>query len=227
MKEKLGILLYEKVQPIDVIGPWEVFSIWKKVLNPSLEMYLIAERKGLIHCDNGIVLEAHCDFNEVPQFDYLVVPGGRGRCEEINNENLITFIKDQASHCKYILSICTGMFLLYKAGLLEGKSVTTYWRALPELTLLPNIHIVENRIVKNKNIWMSGGLSSGIDLALELIAEVAGTETAGKVQLLFEYFPKGTVYSTEEMIYSLPPYHSETNEKPYLPQYIKDFISQG
>lgn len=222
MREKLGIVIYENVQPMDFIGPWEVLSFWKEVLNAPIEMYLISEKGSEVECDNHITVKAHCDFNDSPQLDYLIIPGGRGRRHEVDNPKLISFIQKQSKQAKYIISICTGMFLLYKAGILDGLSVTTYWRALPELKAFSNIKVTEERVVKNGKIWMSGGVSSGIDLAFELIAEVAGKEAAGKVQLLFEYFPRDLVYCTPEMIESLPLYNKD--DQPYLPEYIKDYI---
>lgn len=224
MRKKLGILLYKDVQPMDVIGPWEVFSFWQQILHAPLDMYLVAETAGFIECDNNIVLKAHTDFQQAPQFDYFIVPGGRGRNNEINNEKLITFVQAQAKHCDYLLSVCTGMFLLLKAQLLVGKPMTTYWRALPELQALPNISIIEDRIVKEGHIWLSGGVTSGIDLALELIAEVAGTETAGQVQLLCEYFPRDVVYCTEQTAQSLPAYPTAKKSQTYLPAYIKKYL---
>ena len=224
MKATLGILLYENVQPMDVIGPWEVLSFWQNTLKAPIDMHLISQNGSFVQCDNNITLKAHLDFKNSPQLDYFIVPGGRGRNEQINNDTLISFIQNQSKGCKYLLSVCTGMFLLYKAGLLDKKFVTTYWRALPELKALSNVNVVEERIVKNGNIWMAGGISSGIDLAFELIAEIAGTETAGKVQLLFEYFPKDVVYCNPGMIYSLPPYKNHENDQPYLPEYIQNYI---
>ena len=100
------------------------------------------------------------------------------------------------------------MFLLHKAGLLRDTRVTTYWRALSELRSLKDVDVEEKRVVKSGKIWTSGGVSSGIDLALELIAEIAGKEEAGRVQLLFEYFPKRTIYCNLETSKSLPPGHA-------------------
>lgn len=224
MTEKIGILLYENVQPMDVIGPWEVFSFWKNTLNADVDLYLVAEKQGLVQCDNGITLKAHCDFAHCPPLDYLIVPGGRGRLKEVENAVLIDFIKQQSQHSKYLISVCTGAFLVQKAGLLEGKTATTYWRALPELKAFKELKVKEERVVKDGKLWMSGGVSSGIDLALELIAEIAGQETAGKVQLLFEYFPRDTVYSTPEMINDLPSY-GHTQNATVLPDYIKKYLS--
>jgi len=224
MSAKLGILLYENVQPMDVIGPWEVFAYWKKISPVPLDMYLIAQQGGYVQCDNQIILKAHQDFNHCPQLDYLIVPGGKGRLNEVNNLDLIAFIHQQAQKCQYVISICTGMFLLYKAGILSNKKATTYWRALPELKAFADIQVIESRIVKDQHIWTSGGVSSGIDLALALIAEVAGKETAGKVQLLFEYFPANTLYCNKDTAASLPPYRPGASDDGNLPEYIQNYI---
>ncbi len=223
MQANIGIVIYENVQPMDVIGPWEVLSFWKNILKAPVNLYLIAEKDSYIPCANHIVLKAHLDFEHAPQLDYLIIPGGYGRHEQVHNEKCLAFIKKQAKDARYVISICTGMFLLHQAGILEGKSATTYWRAMPELQSFSDVHLVEKRIVKDGHIWTSGGVSSGIDLAFELIAEVAGREAAGQVQLLFEYFPQTKVFASLDMIERLPPYDSQ-QAKPYLPQYIKDAI---
>lgn len=223
MNHLIGIAIYDNVQPMDVIGPWEVLSFWKNSLQAPVSMFLISENGSYVQCANDIVLKAHVDFEHAPSLDYLLVPGGQGRLTQENNEKYLAFIKKQAKNAKYILSICTGMFLLHKAGILSQKSTTTYWRALPELKAFPDVHAVEQRIVKDGNIWSSGGISSGIDLAFELIAEVAGKEAAGEVQLLFEYFPRDKVFASLQSIDQLPPYYRDLG-KPYLPQYIKEYI---
>lgn len=204
---------------MDVIGPWEVFATWKSVLNAPLEMLLVAEQGGSIVCSNDITLKAHTDFAHCPALDYLIVPGGRGRLTQADNPVLKQFIQQQAGSCKKILSVCTGAFILYHAGILKDEKITTYWRALPELKSLDNVHVQEQRVVKSGKIWASGGISSGIDLALELIAELAGDDTAGKVQLLFEYFPEGKCYTTLETINALPPYYTQYGAE-QLPEYI-------
>ena len=126
-----------------------------------------------------------------------------------------------------MLTICTGTFLLYGAGLLEGKNVTTYWRAMNELKALRPINIKEKRVVKSANIWTAGGISSGIDLAFELIKEIAGKEAAGKIQLLFEYFPDQFCYCDEGMIDSLASYNNAVEDVHVLPDYIQSYISSN
>ncbi len=118
MAKKLGVVLYENVQPMDVIGPWEVLAMWKNQLHAPIEMYLISEHGGIVKCDDDIILNAHYNFSAAPALDYLIMPGGRGRREQVNNERLIAFIKEKARTADKIISVCTGMFLLHRAGLL-------------------------------------------------------------------------------------------------------------
>ena len=196
--------------------------MWKKVLQAPIEMYLVSENGDLVNCDDDIVLNAHCAFSNCPELDYLIIPGGRGRHEQIGNERLIAFIKTKAAAADKIISVCTGMFLLHKAGLLRNKTVTTYWRALSELRSFKDIEVEEERVVKSGKIWTTGGVSSGIDLAFELIAEIAGKEEAGRVQLLFEYFPKRTIYCNLETSKTLPPYYGIKEAVPS--KYILDIL---
>jgi transcriptional regulator GlxA family with amidase domain len=223
MRKTLGVLIYDDVQSMDFIGLWEVFSLWKNSLDASLDMYLISENGSYVQCSNEITVKAHCDFKNSPDIDYLFIPGGMGRINEVNNEQLITFIQKQAKNAEYILSVCTGMFLLYKAGLLHNMAVTTYWRALQEAKSLPDITIIEERIVNNGKFWLAGGVSSSIDLAFAFMAEIAGKEIAGKAQLLFEYFPNQQVYCTTDQVEALPPYRGERAQ---LANYISEYIAE-
>ncbi|MFW2570655.1 DJ-1/PfpI family protein [Legionella sp. 29fVS95] len=225
MAKTLGVLVYENCQPIDFIAPWEVFSLWKTIAEP-INLYLISQDGGYVSCVNDILIKTHCDFERSPQLDYLIIPGGKGRINEVNNAKLISFIQKQAQNAQYILSICTGMFLLHKAGLLHDKLVTTYWRAMPEARLLSNVQVTEERMVKNGNIWLAAGVSSGIDLAFEFIAEIDGKEAAGKVQLLYENFPLNHAYCTANMAHSLPPYNDKEENSLHLPRYILEYIEK-
>lgn len=219
--KQLGILIYNGVQAMDVFGPWEVFGVWGKLGSYPLRMSLISVDGQTVQADNDILINAHCAFDEAAKLDYLIVPGGRGRVEASSDARVLSFIQTQAESCQYILSVCTGAFLLHYAGLLNGRFATTYWQAIPELKSLNGTVIDEQRIIKSDNIWSAGGISSGIDLAFELIAEIAGKDEAGKAQLLFEYFPNHTKYAKQHLKGLLSNYNQvSTDFETRLPRYI-------
>ncbi len=214
---KIGVLIYDKVQPLDAIGPWEVFAIWKKI-NTSIDIYLVSESGTYVECDSDLILKSHCSFASCASLDYLIAPGGMGRLEQVNNQQLIKFIQQQYQSCKLMLSVCTGAFLLAKAGLLEQQSATTYWRAIEELAQDKSIRIVPQRIVKSGKIWTAGGVSSGIDLAIELVSEIAGIEEADKLRLMLEYFPPSAANCNLSLANKLPAYGTSAIQE--LPEYI-------
>lgn len=130
----------------------------------------------------------------LPALDYLLIPGGQGTLTEVNNPNITAFIKTQSASCKAILSVCTGSFLLQAAGLLKDKKATTHWASLERLRAFKDIEVIEKRFIRDGNLWTSAGVSAGIDMTLNFIAETAGEETAGDIQLYTEYYPESCVY---------------------------------
>lgn len=221
MSTRIGFLLYPNVQPLDVIGPWEVFASWKNLLSGSVDLCLLAERPGSVDCDNQVQLTAHYTYEEAPGCDVLLIPGGRGRIDEANNPATIDFIASRAGNAEYVLSVCTGAFLLDKAGLLTGRKATTYWRALPEFKAKTDAQIDEQRVVKSGKYWFSGGITSGIDLALEFISHKAGSKTAGQVQLLLEYFPDSHFCDVDTLSTIPPNAVYPNNPETHLPQYVE------
>jgi transcriptional regulator GlxA family with amidase domain len=166
----------------------------------------VAESPKPIECANGLSINPHVTFDACPQLDYLLVPGGQGSQREVDNPAFIEFIRRQAAGCRAVLSVCTGSFLLQRAGLLRGKKATTHWGELPKLRKLPDLEVVEERIIRDGNIWTAAGVSAGIDLALAFIAADADEETAGKVQFFAEYYPSGKRYGSAHLSESAPAY---------------------
>jgi transcriptional regulator GlxA family with amidase domain len=157
---------------------------------------MIAETKEPVRCSNGMVIQPHVAFEDAPRLDYLLIPGGFGTREQVDNQRLIGFVSEQAKNCKAILSVCTGSFILHACGLLKDKKATTHWLSLEHLRKFKDVEVVEERIVKDGNIWTSSGVSAGMDLALEFIEHEAGDATAGSVQSFAEYYPSGKNYGT-------------------------------
>ena len=119
--------------------------------------------------------------------------------------------RNRQDYAKKILSVCTGALVLEAAGLLNGRKATTHWQWLPTLKKNPTIEVLEQRYVCDGDIWTSAGVSAGIDMALALIAEVAGEDIAGKVQLGAEYYPDTVMYGKAHTIPAAPKYIQRMN----------------
>jgi transcriptional regulator GlxA family with amidase domain len=201
-----GFLLFDDLEELDLVGPWEMISIWRKHFNGPENCLMIAEKDEPVQCYNGMIITPHVSFASVPTLDYLLIPGGMGTRKEVKNKYLIDFVASQTETCRVILSVCTGSFILNSAGLLKSKKATTHFSMLDNLRNSKDIEVVERRFVKEDKIWTSAGVSAGIDMALELIAQEAGEETAGLVQLHAEYYPAGTLYGTAHKKSQAPGY---------------------
>lgn len=191
-----GILLFPGVEELDAIGPWEMAALWARQSGGPERCLMIGQGEAPITCAKGLVLVPHASFATAPPLDVLLVPGGQGTRTEVNNAELVAFIRHQAASCRAVLSVCTGAFLLHAAGLLGGKRATTHWASLERLRALGDVEVVEERFIRDGAIWTAAGISSGIDLTLEFIAETAGEEVASKVQLDSEYYPSAKIFGT-------------------------------
>jgi transcriptional regulator GlxA family with amidase domain len=203
-----GILIFPDVEELDFVGPWEMCGMWSALADGPEQRFIVAQNLESVKCAKGLVVNPHISFEQCPQLDFLLVPGGMGTRQEVNNPVLEGFIATQARQCKAVLSVCTGTFLLQKAGLLSGKKATTHWNSLDRLRALGDVAVVEERFVRDGNIWTAAGVSAGIDLILAFIADYAGEEIAGKVQFAAEYYPSATRHGT-------------SHKSPMAPGYLK------
>lgn len=201
-----GILVFEDVEELDFVGPWEMLTMWSKVAGGPGECLIVAPSPGPVRCAKGLSIHPHVSFADCPPLDYLLVPGGQGTRREVGNPVLLDFVSAQAKTCKAVLSVCTGAFILHAAGLLAGKRATTHWGALERLRALGDVAVVEARYVEDAGVWSSAGVSAGIDLMLAFIASVAGADAAGKVQFAAEYYPSAVRYGSYEDHAQAPAY---------------------
>lgn len=201
-----GFLVFPGLEELDLFGPWEMISLWSKFAKGPENRIMVAEKAGPVVCSKGTSINPHSTFADCPQLDYLLVPGGEGTRREVDNPSLIKFVAEQAKGCKAVLSVCTGTFILHSAGLLSGRKATTHWASLPQLRALGDVVAVEDRIVRDGNIWTSAGVSAGIDLALAFIEYAADEKTAGRIQLGAEYYPSSKSYGMMHQIPQAPEY---------------------
>ena len=201
-----GILIFDEVEELDFVGPWEMLTMWSKVAAGPGICLVVAQSPGPVRCAKGLSVNPHVSFADCPPLDYLLIPGGQGTRTEVGNQVLLDFVSTQAKTCKAVLSVCTGAFVLHAAGLLSGKRATTHWGSLERLRALGDVEVVEARYVEDAGVWSSAGVSAGIDLMLAFIASVAGADAAGKVQFAAEYYPSAVRYGTYERHAQAPAY---------------------
>ncbi len=180
---KIVFALFPNVTQLDFTGPAQILSRL-----PGAAMIVAARTLEPVPTDSGFAILPTHRFDEVAQADILCVPGGHGVREALGDAETIAFLRDQAPRAKWVTSVCTGAFLLGAAGLLEGKRATTHW-AYHHLLPLVGAEPVEARVVEEGRTLTAGGVTSGIDFALTLMAREAGEETARAVQLALEYDP--------------------------------------
>jgi cyclohexyl-isocyanide hydratase len=181
MTTRIGFVLFPKLTQLDLTGPFEVFGRL-----PDAQVLLVGA--GEARSDTGLSLRPDVGFADAPQLEVLCVPGGPGVNAAMEDEALLSFLRDQASRAAWITSVCTGALVLGAAGLLRGYRATTHWLSLDLLAPFGAIPVRE-RVVVDRNRATGGGVTAGIDFGLRLAAELRGEKAAKEIQLLMEYDP--------------------------------------
>ena len=163
-KLRVGILVFPKVQQLDLTGPFEVFASV-----PEAEVRLVWKRVEPIVSATGLVLAPDLTFAECPQFHVLCVPGGMGVNPLMEDEEVLEFLRHQAEGARYVTSVCTGSLVLAAAGLLAGRRATTHWASHDFLARLGAVP-VRARVVADGKFMTGGGVTAGIDMALRVVA---------------------------------------------------------
>lgn len=204
MPEKLkpfyiAIPIYEGVDVMDVAAPYEMFNwmgfYWKA---KSVTVELVAATSKVLKTRDGLKLTPDATFRDYHkskrQADLLWVPGGDPtRLQEMMSDSTyLDFLRLQSKAASWVTSVCEGALLLASAGLLDGYKATTHWGFIQCLKSFRRVDVADGypRYVVDRNRVTGGGISSGLDEALELIARVSSYEIAKNVQLMTQYFPR-------------------------------------
>jgi transcriptional regulator GlxA family with amidase domain len=189
----IGIYLFDDVELLDFAGPYEVFTCAARVagkltLPPPFRVVSIGRTRAPKRARAGLALQPDTDFKGDEAIDVLIVPGGVVT-EELKKPEVIGWIAATAARAQLTASVCTGSFLLARAGLLDGLAATTHWEDVAELrAMAPLVRVQENRRwVDEGNIVTSAGISAGIDMALHLVERLAGRELALATARQMEY----------------------------------------
>lgn len=192
----IGIFIFDDVEELDFVGPYEVFTMINTVMQNEgkadlVKVILISETGKDITGKKGMRAGAHAAMNDIDALDVVCIPGGNGSRAQIENTNVINWVKRIAHHAQWVSSVCTGSFILAKAGLTDGKRIATFWNAFDEFYALglkgelqPDV-----RYVRDGNLVTSAGVSAGIDMALWLTGQIFSPPLARKVARGMQYDP--------------------------------------
>lgn len=182
---KIAIALYDRFTALDAIGPYETLSRM-----PGAEVVFVGCEKRLFRTDLGsLAVQAGASFAEVDRADILVVPGGPGTREMMNDQPLLAWVRKLHATTQWTTSVCTGSLVLGAAGLLKGVDATTHWGCMAELESTGAKPTSERVVIRGKLVT-AAGVSAGIDMGLTLAARIAGVDVAKAIQLGIEYDPQ-------------------------------------
>lgn len=189
MKLTTGVLLFNDAEELDFAGPWEVYTM-AAMGDQEQRVVTVAQSGEPVRCAKGLRVIPDHTFDNAPRLDVIVVPGGQGTREEIDNPALLDWLRKAGEEAKWVTSVCTGSFLLHAAGMARNKRITTHWVALDELRARGDATVVEKvRYVRDGNVVTSAGVSAGIDMSLWVVGQIFGAEHARRVQHFMEYDP--------------------------------------
>jgi transcriptional regulator GlxA family with amidase domain len=198
----IGLPIYDGVDLMDVAAPFEIFNwmghYWQPDPNApaAVSVQLIAATASTVKTRDGLILTPDATFDDCDssQLDLLWVPGGspESLSRMMKDRTYRGFLKTQSAGARYVTSVCEGALLLASAGLLDGYEATTHWAFIPCLKSFKRVKVVDGhpRYVVDRNRVTGGGISSGIDEALDLVARISSYEIALQVQAVTQYFPR-------------------------------------
>jgi transcriptional regulator GlxA family with amidase domain len=186
---RIVVVCYPGVQPLDVVGPHEVFaganealdhSVGRRGDNDRYELMLCAVAAGPVTSESGLALVAPSEIPAKGAIDTLLLPGGNGVYAACENSSLVARVAAAAKRSRRIATVCSGTFLGVAAGLLDGRNVTTHWSRADQLARQhPQLRVDPDPIfINDGNVWTSAGVTAGIDLALALVEDDHGAEVA-------------------------------------------------
>ena len=197
----IGIPIYDGVDLLDVAAPYETFNwMGEAWTEKKTSVLLVGEKKKAIKSRDKFRITPDTTFKKCPQLDVLWVPGAAPKALEKTMLNCVflNFLKKQSAQAQYVASVCEGAFLLASAGLLNGHQATTHWAFIGCLKLFPEIEVAPDtpRYIISGNRVTGGGISSGLDEALQMVLMIAGEQVAQSVQLNMQYFPEPPITQT-------------------------------
>ncbi len=186
----VGIFLFNDVEVLDFAGPFEVFSVTSELNDYQLlKVFTVSKDGHPITAVNGLKVQPDYSFENQPEIDVLVIPGGIGTKKEMEDPNILEWVNGNYSRAMITFSVCSGARILGKLGLLDGLDTVTHHEVIAHLReIAPKTHIKEEkRFIDNGKIMTSGGITAGIDLSLYIVEKQFGKEVKNKTIRYMEY----------------------------------------
>jgi cyclohexyl-isocyanide hydratase len=185
----IGALIFPRMDQIDFTGPFEVLS-----RIPDSTIRVTAKTNAPVRDIQGLILTPEMSIAEAPEFDVLLVPGGYGQQQLMNDEEVLSMIRNHFAAGRLVFSVCTGALLCGAAGVLRGRQATTHWAAwnlLPYYGAIP----IRSRVVVDGNLVTAAGVTAGLDAALVVASLLRGDAIAQEIQLSIQYAPNPVFHS--------------------------------
>jgi transcriptional regulator GlxA family with amidase domain len=222
---RIGFLVFPGCEILDVCGPLEAFFFADRWLarlgrtsDPGFQSVVLAAVPGSVRTMSGMEIVATHSYSEVSDgLDTLVIAGGWGVEQASKDEALVEWVRSVAPRSRRVASICSGAFVLAAAGLLHQRRVTTHWMYSDLLASeYPSVEVDASKLfLRDGNIYTSGGITAGIDLALALVEEDVGPEVMLAVARMMVVFPRRPGGQSQFSAYTGP---SEMPSRPDISQ---------
>ncbi|MGM9510265.1 DJ-1/PfpI family protein [Larkinella sp. GY13] len=194
----VAILLFNEIEVLDFAGPFEVFGVAGRHDNPKPFRVVTVAERGPVYARNGLSIHPTYLLNDHPKADIIIVPGGGGQHpdgtpygsrREMDNPAVLNWVRRTAETAELVLSVCTGSYILGKAGLLDGLAATTHFLAVEGMQkAAPNTELrLSERYVDNGKIITSAGISAGIDMSLYVVGRLLGKAVAEETARYMQY----------------------------------------
>ncbi|GLI06861.1 AraC family transcriptional regulator [Paenibacillus tyrfis] len=193
-QRKVGIFLFDDAEVLEIAGPFEVLAVTSinRGKPDELKPFLVttfSESGQMVTARNGLKVVPNYSLESAPDYDIIVIPGGLGTRRELHNDNVISWIRGRIPQVELMTSVCTGAFLLAKAGLLDGKQATTHAASIPWMKEnFPAVTVLDHvKFVDEGNVISSAGISAGIDMAFHIVRRLLGVDVAKATAKHMEY----------------------------------------
>ncbi|HEY6624434.1 MAG TPA: GlxA family transcriptional regulator [Acidimicrobiales bacterium] len=246
MPRRIVFVVYPDLQILDLTGPFEVFAMANRLSPASgpagarrygdaedrpYELEVRSVDGRAVRSSGGLEITPQCSTaSSVGPVDTLVVVGGIGTAEAVRDEALVAWIRSAARRSRRVTSVCSGAFLLARAGLLDGRRATTHWassallgKSFPTVTVDP-----DSIFVRDGNVWTSAGVTTGMDLALSLVEDDLGPDVARQVArwlVLFVQRPGGQAQFSAQLAAQRPLRSSLRDLEGWIADHIADDLS--